>query len=492
MQIIVARYNENIDWVLPFSNVIIYNKGEPLDEKYKNHTILSLKNVGREGHTFYNYIYENYDNLPKHIMFLQGYPFDHIPNIIDIIKQLNDVKTISGDFAFLSQHVLKTNLIKCPYHIGHGGIIPLMRVFYELFVYYKSDLEFEFGAGNQFIVSKQHIHRNPREFYLKIVRMLEYENCPIEGYVIERFTGLIFTFQHMGVSYCNERSVAISSFLHQCSLKYNNEKICHIPYNIFDRGMFDPVILHKNENTTTSEKNVIKQEYVMCYHRENSELEKYCIPDCFFHSWPSANIPSFEEIKKEIITASNLEPMYMKVGWVGNIYSPKPDVIEHYTRPLLKSIGDSYPDIFDIVHFMPNNGIIDKNNSGYISIPELVEKYQYLIDIGGNGWSGRLKFLLFSKRPLLIVERVYIEYFYNDLKPYVHYIPVKEDLSDLLQQTLWMINNHDACKEMAERTFNYAMENFTIDKFIDRVFFGYNNILSKSVVEKPIVAKIFV
>ena len=483
MQIIVARYNENIDWVLPFTNVIIYNKGEPLDKtKYKNHTIRPLKNVGREGHTYYHYIYENYDNLPDHIMFLQGHPFDHMPNIIDIIQQINSVNIINGDFAFLSQHVLKTNLIKCPYHIGNGGEIPLSRVFYELFEYYNPGLEFEFGAGNQFIISKNLIHRNPREFYLKIVRMLEYDNCPIEGYVIERFTCLIFIFQHKEQFFCNERTSAISSFLYQCSLKYNNDKIFNIPYNICDRGMFDPIILHKNENIANNENNIVKQEYVICYHRDTPELEKYCIPDCFFHSWPSANIPSFEEMKKQIITASNLEPMYMKVGWVGNIYSPKPDVIEHYTRPLLKSIGDIYPDIFDIIHLMPNNRIIDEKISGYISFPELVEKYQYLIDIGGNGWSGRLKFLLFSKRPLLLVDRAYIEYFYNDLKPYVHYIPVKEDLSDLLQQTIWMINNRDACIEMAKRTFNYAMENFTTDKFIDRVFYAYKNIVAKTIV----------
>jgi hypothetical protein len=219
----------------------------------------------------------------------------------------------------------------------------------------------------------------------------------------------------------------------------------------------------------------------MCYHRENIELEKYCIPDCFFHSWPSANILSFEEVKKQIIAASCLDPMYMKVGWVGNINSPKPDVIEHYTRPLLKSIGDSYPDLFDIIHVIPNNRVIDENTNGYMSLPELVENYQYLIDIGGNGWSGRLKFLLFSKRPLLIVERAYIDYFYNDLKPYVHYIPVKEDLSDLLQQTIWMIHNHDECIKMAERTFHYAIENFTLDKFIDRVFFAYNNIVAKNI-----------
>ena len=33
--IVVARYNENIEWTKQFSNVIIYNKGLPLENSYK-------------------------------------------------------------------------------------------------------------------------------------------------------------------------------------------------------------------------------------------------------------------------------------------------------------------------------------------------------------------------------------------------------------------------------------------------------------------------
>ena len=32
--IIVARYNENIKWTEQFSNVIVYNKGNKLNEDY--------------------------------------------------------------------------------------------------------------------------------------------------------------------------------------------------------------------------------------------------------------------------------------------------------------------------------------------------------------------------------------------------------------------------------------------------------------------------
>jgi glycosyltransferase involved in cell wall biosynthesis len=87
-----------------------------------------------------------------------------------------------------------------------------------------------------------------------------------------------------------------------------------------------------------------------------------------------------------------------------------------------------------------------------------------------------LKFLLFSKRPLLLVDRNYIEYFNDDLIPYKHYIPVKMDLSDLLEQVNWMINNPEKSSEIANNAFEYAIDNFTMDKILERVYYVYNNL----------------
>jgi len=47
-------------------------------------------------------------------------------------------------------------------------------------------------AGAQFIVSKNKILKNTKEFYENIVKMLEYTIHPAEGYDIERFHRYIF------------------------------------------------------------------------------------------------------------------------------------------------------------------------------------------------------------------------------------------------------------------------------------------------------------
>ena len=182
--IVVARYNEDLEWTKEFLNVIIYNKGKPLrdgfNEKY-------LNNVGREGHTYYKHIYDNYDNLADYTVFLQGNPFDHSPNIINDLKKYVNNKELIIDFKFLST-VLHCNLSGCRYHAG----IPLIETYEKLFGERKENMDFMFGQGAQFIVSKRKILQRPKEFYLKIVKMLDKDINPIEGFVIERFHKLIF------------------------------------------------------------------------------------------------------------------------------------------------------------------------------------------------------------------------------------------------------------------------------------------------------------
>ncbi|RYF00276.1 MAG: hypothetical protein EOO77_34290 [Oxalobacteraceae bacterium] len=41
----------------------------------------------------------------------------------------------------------------------------------------------------------------------------------------------------------------------------------------------------------------------------------------------------------------------------------------------------------------------------YLTMPDLVKTYAYLIDVEGQGYSGRLKMLLHSNRPVLLQRR---------------------------------------------------------------------------------------
>jgi GR25 family glycosyltransferase involved in LPS biosynthesis len=187
IKIIVSRYTENVEWTKQFSNVLIYNKGNKLDI----HNEIILNNVGREGHSYYKYIYDNYENLNEYTIFLQGNPFDHSPNIINNLQKYISNKNLDIEFEFLSETIKTTNLSGCPHHYG----LKLNDIYTKLFNDQKDNMEFDFGCGAQFIVSKKQILKRTKDFYLNIIKLLDYDINPIEGYVIERFHKLIFTTQ---------------------------------------------------------------------------------------------------------------------------------------------------------------------------------------------------------------------------------------------------------------------------------------------------------
>ena len=115
--IVVARYREDITWTqqFPSTNVVVYNKGESLVESDKKYNEIILENVGREGHTYYKYIYDNYDNLEDYTI-LQGHPFDHSPNIIQLIHTYINHPDLHIGFEFLSSKIIDCNLSGCSYH----------------------------------------------------------------------------------------------------------------------------------------------------------------------------------------------------------------------------------------------------------------------------------------------------------------------------------------------------------------------------------------
>lgn len=186
--IVVARYGENVEWTKQFPNVIIYNKGNALNDGYNE---IALSNVGREGHTYYKHICDNYDNLADYTVFLQGNPFDHSPNIVSNLTNYVVANDLNLDFDYLSETLVECNLTGCVHH--HG--LPLIETYEKIFNERKEFMEFKFGAGAQFIVSKQTILNKPKSFYDDIVSMLQNAVDPIEGYVIERFHKLIFETQ---------------------------------------------------------------------------------------------------------------------------------------------------------------------------------------------------------------------------------------------------------------------------------------------------------
>jgi hypothetical protein len=120
-----------------------------------------LNNVGREGHTYYKHIYDNYDNLTDYIIFLQGNPFDHSPNIISNLNNYVNNKELSIDFEFLSEIVVNCNLKGCRHHPG----LPLIETYEKLFGERKKNMKFIFGAGSIYCIKKKNLTKTERVLF---------------------------------------------------------------------------------------------------------------------------------------------------------------------------------------------------------------------------------------------------------------------------------------------------------------------------------------
>jgi len=185
MKIVISRYNEDVEWANQFiGQIVLYNKGAD-----DISGAIALPNVGREGHTYFKYICDNYDLLDDYTVFLQGNPFDHSPDIISQLEILQTSDNSDIKFSYFNKKMIEYNLIHgCYWHPG----LPIARVYEYLFGKPAEDRNISFGPGAQFIVSKETIRKRPLGFYQKIVDLLGYHMGPDEGFVIERMHPLIF------------------------------------------------------------------------------------------------------------------------------------------------------------------------------------------------------------------------------------------------------------------------------------------------------------
>ncbi|KAJ7638350.1 glycosyl transferase family 90-domain-containing protein [Roridomyces roridus] len=80
---------------------------------------------------------------------------------------------------------------------------------------------------------------------------------------------------------------------------------------------------------------------------------------------------------------------------------------------------------------------------------EEVYNYKYLFDVDGNSFSGRYHGLLKSGS-LVFKSTVFEEYFNDWLRPFVHYIPILPDLSDLVEKLEWAVQHDNEAHAIQE------------------------------------------
>lgn len=76
--------------------------------------------------------------------------------------------------------------------------------------------------------------------------------------------------------------------------------------------------------------------------------------------------------------------------------------------------------------------------------------FKYILTLEGHVAAYRLSYELSSGSVVLLAESKWKMWYYKFLQPYIHYVPVKEDLSDLLDKIDWCRDHDEQCRVIAE------------------------------------------
>jgi Glycosyl transferase family 90 len=154
-----------------------------------------------------------------------------------------------------------------------------------------------------------------------------------------------------------------------------------------------------------------------------------------------------------------------QIVWRGSLTGPVPRIrlgtfaAQHRGHPLI-DIG---------VHRLPggNKTFSEETLRNILMLPGMHDSnftnYKAILDIDGNSWSARFGRLLCKNSVVVKVEPEYVDYFYKHLTPWKHYIPIREDLDDLLETIEWIMDpsNEERVLQIIASANDWCREHMT-------------------------------
>jgi len=161
------------------------------------------------------------------------------------------------------------------------------------------------------------------------------------------------------------------------------------------------------------------------------------------------------------------------------------------TNPRLKAaqLSKEYPDLLDAqittithgwkIHKTRRAGRIQSNDVKKGSKLGFEEQshYKYILHLDGNVGAYRLAQWMLLGSTILLQESGTILWFQYRLEPWVHYIPIKDGLNDLMEKILWCKEHEEECERVARAARTLALRILTSE-------FMYNEL--ETAIEKAI------
>ncbi len=88
-------------------------------------------------------------------------------------------------------------------------------------------------------------------------------------------------------------------------------------------------------------------------------------------------------------------------------------------------------------------------------------KYHILVDGNASAYSAS-GWKFFTRSLVFKPNSSWIQWYYRQLKPWVHYVPVEADLSDLVKKMEWALQNDLHSKKIAQNSRDFALTHLTL------------------------------
>lgn len=159
-----------------------------------------------------------------------------------------------------------------------------------------------------------------------------------------------------------------------------------------------------------------------------------------------------------------LDPRKPRMGGVFTL-----DNFLDFPRTKLVTLSLTYPWLIEARYTQlcqsPQPELIQITFPNYFDQPESIcsqlrYKYQILID-GNSAPYSRTYWQLFSNSVIFKQDSDHIQWYFNALQPYVHYIPVAYTLDDLIDKIDWAIKNDYEMQTISRNAQNFAHKNLT-------------------------------
>lgn len=154
--------------------------------------------------------------------------------------------------------------------------------------------------------------------------------------------------------------------------------------------------------------------------------------------------------------------------------------IKQFPRGRLCNLSCEFPNVInakfvknDVDKYIKSDQVDSYNSYPFFSknwkiYDHLKYKYQILIDgtVATFGYAWRF----FSNSVIFKQETNYSMWFYEGLEPWVNYVPVNEDLSDLMKNLKFIIENDEIAKNIAYNSKCFAETYFTKNMIIEYAY----------------------